>query len=83
MVMDRRFKPVISRIKLNPEQAVLTCDCYTSDLRGSWEPFVTNQAFPASTGAFFCNICIAGRNKYRTTFLLGHKSGTNPSNSSS
>jgi len=23
-----RFKPVITRIKLNPEQAVLACGCY-------------------------------------------------------
>ncbi len=23
-----RFKPVINRIKLNPEQAVLACECY-------------------------------------------------------
>lgn len=25
-----KFKPVITRIKLNPEQAVLTCFCYDS-----------------------------------------------------
>jgi len=24
----RKFKPVITRVKLNPEQAVLTCNCY-------------------------------------------------------
>jgi hypothetical protein len=24
-----RFKPEITRIKLNPEQAVLTCTCYS------------------------------------------------------
>lgn len=24
-----KFKPIISRIKLNPEQAVLTCSCYS------------------------------------------------------
>ena len=23
-----KFKPIISRVKLNPEQAVLACDCY-------------------------------------------------------
>lgn len=23
-----KFKPVITRVKLNPEQAVLACDCY-------------------------------------------------------
>ena len=24
----KKFKPVITRVKLNPEQAVLTCNCY-------------------------------------------------------
>lgn len=24
-----KFRPVITRIKLNPEQAVLTCNCYS------------------------------------------------------
>ncbi len=23
-----KFKPVITRVKLNPEQAVLSCNCY-------------------------------------------------------
>ena len=27
-----KFKPVISRIKLNPEQAVLSCSCYGNSL---------------------------------------------------
>ena len=26
----KKFKPVITRVKLNPEQAVLQCDCWTS-----------------------------------------------------
>ncbi len=25
-----KFKPVITRVKLNPEQAVLTCTCYST-----------------------------------------------------
>ncbi len=25
-----KFKPVITRVKLNPEQAVLTCSCYNT-----------------------------------------------------
>ena len=24
----KKFKPVITRVRLNPEQAVLTCSCY-------------------------------------------------------
>lgn len=25
-----KFKPVITRVKLNPEQAVLSCNCFTT-----------------------------------------------------
>ena len=28
-----RFKPQVSRVKLDPEQAVLLCDCYNSGER--------------------------------------------------
>lgn len=28
MPRKRKFRPVITRIKLNPEQAVLSCDCF-------------------------------------------------------
>ena len=26
----KKFKPVITQVKLNPEQAVLSCECYDS-----------------------------------------------------
>jgi hypothetical protein len=32
MVRKIKFKPVITKIKLNPEQAVLQCDCFN----GAW-----------------------------------------------
>lgn len=28
MSKKKKFKPVITRVKLNPEQAVLQCSCY-------------------------------------------------------
>ena len=28
-----KFKPVITRVKLNPEQAVLACNCYSAGQR--------------------------------------------------
>lgn len=28
----QRFRPIVTRIKLNPEQAVLSCDCYNYGL---------------------------------------------------
>ena len=29
MAKKQKFKPVITRVKLNPEQAVLSCSCYS------------------------------------------------------
>lgn len=29
MQKKNKFKPLITRVKLNPEQAVLTCSCYS------------------------------------------------------
>lgn len=34
-IKKKKFKPVITRVKLNPEQAVLTCACYNLS-RGAW-----------------------------------------------
>ena len=33
MPKEPKFKPEITRIKLNPEQAVLTCNCYDDNTR--------------------------------------------------
>jgi hypothetical protein len=30
MARKSKFKPVITRVKLNPEQAVLSCSCYNT-----------------------------------------------------
>jgi hypothetical protein len=30
MAKKKRFKPTITRVKLSPEQAVLSCVCYTA-----------------------------------------------------
>ncbi len=52
MSQKPKFKPVITRIKLNPEQAVLQCSCYDTgytDFSGSdknvWicDPFTGKQ----------------------------------------
>jgi len=34
-----KFKPEITRVKLNPEQAVLGCSCYTGQLSGGENTF--------------------------------------------
>jgi hypothetical protein len=36
MTKKPKFKPQISRVKLNPEQAVLSCSCYGPGNPGDW-----------------------------------------------
>ncbi len=33
-----KFNPEITRVKLNPEQAVLLCTCYTGHVEGTTRP---------------------------------------------
>ncbi|MFH1191654.1 MAG: hypothetical protein V1670_05615 [Candidatus Omnitrophota bacterium] len=44
-----KFKPVITRVKLNPEQAVLSCNCYSSGARlvggGMWGLIVNHSCY--------------------------------------
>ena len=46
-----KFKPVITRVKLNPEQAVLSCNCYYFGVR--WAGAML--ADPPLTGIGYCN----------------------------
>jgi len=61
-----KFKPVITRVKLNPEQAVLSCACYQFggyvDNLGIWR---------GSSGFPFCN----GRS---LNIMIGCWDGTSP-----
>jgi len=34
MAPKPKFRPKITRVKLNPEQAVLTCNCYSTGIIG-------------------------------------------------
>jgi hypothetical protein len=43
MVKKPKFKPVITRVRLNPEQAVLACNCYNNGQVLAGSPVVTNQ----------------------------------------
>lgn len=40
MYKKKKFNPAITRVKLNPEQAVLLCACYQSTV---WNESVTNK----------------------------------------
>ena len=55
-----KFKPVITRVKLNPEQAVLTCACYHSNIRcvgAGNHPWTSVHAL--SNGAYW--VCCHGK----------------------
>ena len=47
MGRKKKFRPIITRIKLNPEQAVLSCCNSTVKLKQT----VNNQCHPAACGA--------------------------------
>jgi len=58
-----KFNPVITRIKLNPEQAVLACSCYTN--RRAYEQYGygyptmvkrSNVCFKNTRRTFYCNV---------------------------
>jgi hypothetical protein len=51
MSKKMKFKPRITRVKLNPEQAVLTCDCY--DTGENWS--TTSGKSKAETLSYACN----------------------------
>ncbi len=38
MSRKTKFRPVVTRVKLNPEQAVLACSCYTGAIAGNDVP---------------------------------------------
>ncbi len=50
-----KFKPVISRVKLNPEQAVLACSCYTAGK--------VSTGYTATASAKMCNVSRQAGNK--------------------
>jgi hypothetical protein len=68
MARKSKFKPVITRVKLNPEQAVLSCSCYTAGFvqhpsNMNWAN--TNERFSAcNVKAIVSNIrgCLVGVN---------------------
>ena len=50
-----KFRPVITRVKLNPEQAVLSCSCYSMGYNWS-----TTQAGGANTAYWGCQGNVGG-----------------------
>jgi hypothetical protein len=54
-----KFRPEIRRIKLNPEQAVLVCDCWNDAARPfDLAPAVTNREWAFDLGG---NMCLPAR----------------------
>jgi len=52
-----KFKPMITRIKLNPEQAVLSCNCYSNgnlvkiySLPSHWSHLIDGGGFACTSG---------------------------------
>jgi hypothetical protein len=59
--LKREFRPVISQIKLNPEQAVLSCACYDrGDLLIYGSSYYDYREIPGAGVA----VCTSGKVKY-------------------
>jgi hypothetical protein len=43
MTKRKKFNPQITRVKLNPEQAVLACPCYDTGWDGQGDPHPAQQ----------------------------------------
>lgn len=49
------FRPKVTRIKLNPEQAVLSCDCFNLGVRWAPSRLVVTVSFPAADRSGVCS----------------------------
>ncbi len=58
-----KFKPVITRVKLNPEQAVLTCTCYMARV-------VQNAHTSNADGTYNLTCTIGGRTFVELTYCF-------------
>jgi len=76
MKKKSKFKPMITRIKLNPEQAVLACTCYNVGRRATagandWRNDGTTNALYCSSRSesrlWYCNISGGTANRQRLT----------------
>jgi hypothetical protein len=72
MLKKKKFRPVITRVKLNPEQAVLMCGCYTGWYKTTDIP--TNQG---SYGPEEVCQAVSEKNKAIRVRCLGTGSPTN------
>jgi hypothetical protein len=64
-----KFNPIVTRVKLNPEQAVLACSCYT-----------TNRKCPANgTGGRVANRSICQTNVCINNYCLNGNSANRSS----
>jgi len=64
MARKPKFKPVITRVKLNPEQAVLTCACHTV----GYQHGTATAGFRSFT---FVTTCDASRGLHTNIFEAG------------
>lgn len=69
MVQKLKFKPVVTRVKLNPEQAVLFCNCYMSGVL-------------KSTGGTRTSICVTRVGANKCAMTGGVRSTANKTNTS-
>lgn len=62
-----KFRPKVTKIKLNPEQAVLSCSCYNLGVRWAASRLVVTVDFHAADTSGVCD----GRTKVGSYYTYG------------
>jgi len=70
-----KFKPAISRIKLNPEQAVLQCGCQYNSTQVDWSTTVPDTAYgTADSPHLIDTICTSGERINPWIYIISYPS---------
>lgn len=67
MLKKKRFRPTVTRVKLNPEQAVLTCSCWAIGYKMISGPLVS---IPAGFSFLEVSMCSSGSGKPYTNVVV-------------
>jgi len=68
-----RFRPCISRVKLNPEQAVLQCDCQTTGTQADFAGgLVEGTAYGTSSMPYISVYCASGERVNPFTYIISY-----------
>jgi hypothetical protein len=75
IMLKLKFKPRISHIKLNPEQAVLQCNCQFNGTQVDWSTTVPDTAYGSAGSPNIVNtICTSGERVNPWIYVVSYPS---------